>query len=44
MVKAKGATINRRSGLVVVYCIKIDGNEQLTYTLFNKEFGGRGGS
>ena len=42
MVKAEGATINRRSGLVVVHCIKIDGNEQLTITLFNKEFGGRG--
>ena len=40
----KGAAINRRSGLVVVCCTKIGGNEQLIYTIFyNREFSGGGG-
>ena len=40
MYMVKGAATNRRSGLGVVCCIKIEGNEQLIYSFFNSEFGG----
>ena len=43
VLQSPGAAINRWNGLVVVYCIKIGGNEQLIYTLFNREFSAWGG-